>query len=302
MEMCEKKNDKKHKNIDDTLEKLEREFSKNLNLTASHVHGKNILAKLKRRESLSEEQKKWLVCIAENYIEWKKENEELKEYDDDTITKRVEYLNEYKKIIKNAPFSAQSKFQSTVLEEFMYYLFRDYVEEKNKNSKNKLVLGGIRAYTNLYFSPKNLDDFLKKPNMRINEKDQDFAIYRKIHLSADTENRDINVPVVAIECKTYIDKTMLEGAIATAEKIKNGNPHCLFSVVSEWYEVDTNVDPAYSRIDQIYILRKERRRKHGESNPISADVVIKLFKDVKEHLNRDWSDIDKKIKEKGVVL
>jgi len=152
-----------------------------------------------------------------------------------------------------------------------------------------------------HFAPKNLNDFLKTPSMRVNEKDQDFAIYRDILIKADDEEKVINVPVVSIECKTYIDKTMLEGSIATAEKIKNGNPHCLFIVVTEWYDVSYDVDPAYSRIDQIYVLRKQRR-KSSNVNPINFDVVQDLFHFVERHLERNWSDVREKVNKEGKVL
>ena len=104
----------------------------------------------------------------------------------------------------------------------------------------------------------------------------------------------MNVPVVSIECKTYIDKTMLEGSIATAEKIKSGNPYCLFLVVTEWYDVSYEVDPAYSRIDQIYVLRKQKR-KANKNNPINYTVVNDL-------LERDWSNIEQKLTETGKIL
>jgi len=118
---------------------------------------------------------------------------------------------------------------------------------------------------------------------------------------ADEECRAINVPVVSVECKTYIDKTMLEGSIATAEKIKMGNPHCLFLVVTEWYEVSYEVDPKYSRIDQIYVLRREKRRV-ATRHPIYSEVVIDLFDTVHAHLERDWSRIEEKMTREGKIL
>ncbi len=277
-------------------------FEKNLN--KSQVHGRNILAKLKRFESLNDKQKEKIINIVlPAYEKWKRINETLKGYTEEIVKKRVQSLNEYKNKIELVEFSAQTKFHSSVIEEFLYYLFKDLINGLNNLSqeKQKIALGGIRAYTNLYFAPENLKSFIKKPYMRINVKDQDFAIYKKIKITADGESKEVNVPVVSIECKTYIDKTMLEGSIATAEKIRNGNPYCLFLVVSEWYDVSYEVDPAYSRIDQIYILRKEKR-KTKESNPIDFDVVNDLFNFVKNHLERDWSKIEEKLLKEGKIL
>ena len=161
----------------------------------------------------------------------------------------------------------------------------------------KIFIGGITAYSNLYFAPKNVHEFIKSPNMKINEKDQDFAIYRPVSVRTEEEEREINVPVVSIECKTYIDKTMLEGSIATAEKIKNGNPYCLYLVATERYAVSYDVDPAYSRIDQIYVFRK-----CYSDNPIDYHVVNAFFNHVKLHLKRDWSNIEKKLTNEGKIL
>lgn len=248
----------------------------------------------------------YLSIVFPAYQTWVGANEAYG-YSPDVLQKRVEALNPYKGVVGQAPFSAQSKFHSTVLEEFLYYVFRDLLAEINEQAEEpsgagqRMDIGGTRAYSNLYFAPENFQAFLWSPRMRVNEKDQDFAIYRRVEIRADGESRTIHVPVVSVECKTYIDKTMLEGSIATAEKIKMGNPYCLFIVVTEWYDVSYEVDPKYSRIDQIYVLRREKRRAESP-NPIQYKVVLDLFGLVRDHLQRDWSRIEEKVAREGKVL
>ncbi len=272
-------------------------------LTGAQTHGRNILTKLRQH---GEKAGDVLVSVVRAYREWVEQNQ-IRGYTPDVIQRRVEALNRYKESVANAPFPPQSKFHSSILEEFLYYLFRDLLDEINRSATEEetvsqaIGVGGIRAYSSLYFAPENLPAFLRSPRMRIHEKDQDFAIYRRVEIQADGERRSVNVPVVSIECKTYIDKTMLEGSVATAEKIKMGNPYCLFIVVTEWYDVSYEVDPKYSRIDQIYVLRREKRRS-STSSPIHADVVIDLFALVRDHLGRDWSQIEEKVKREGKVL
>lgn len=270
------------------------------NLKPAQVHGRNILTKLRRSED-------WecLADVIRAYQKWVQENE-VYGYTSEVIRTRVEALNRYKLTVEGVPFSAQSKFHPSVLEEFLYYLFRDLLQEMNQEAQaaeeaQPMDIGGIRAYTNLYFAPENFQAFLRSPSMRINEKDQDFAIYRSVLVQADGERKTLYVPVVSIECKTYIDKTMLEGSIATAEKIKMGNPYCLFVVVTEWYDVSYEVDPKYSRIDQIYVLRREKRRTENP-HPIQHEVVLDLFGLVRDHLQRDWSRIGEKVAREGKVL
>ena len=277
------------------------------NIDKIHVHGSNILTKIKNTKFSKNDKEDELNFILSQYKEWFEKNEQLIGYTNEIIEKRVKWLNDYKAVIKNIDYTAQSKFHSSVLEEFLYYLFRDLLKDimNSGNVDNKKIqkisIGGIRAYSNLYFAPKDILNFMQTSNMKINVKDQDFSIYRKVILRADDEQKTINVPIVSIECKTYIDKTMLEGSIATADKIKNGNPYCLFLVVTETYDVSYEVDPAYSRIDQIYVFRKAKRRSN-DNNSIDYLVVQDLFDFVKTHLLRDWSNIEKKLKQEGKIL
>lgn len=270
------------------------------NLKPAQVHGRNILTKLRQKENWER-----LSGVIQAYQEWAQENE-MRGYAPEVIRARVDALNRYKLAVEGVPFSPQSKFHPSILEEFLYYLFRDLLEEMNREGQSTetahlIDIGGIRAYSNLYFAPENFRAFLRSPSMRVNEKDQDFAIYRRVLIQADSERRTLFVPIVSVECKTYIDKTMLEGSIATAEKIKMGNPYCLFIVVTEWYDVSYDVDPKYSRIDQIYVLRREKRRAENP-NPIQYEVVLDLFRLVQEHLQRDWSRIEEKMTREGKVL
>ena len=199
-------------------------------------------------------------------------------------------------------FSSQSKLRPSILEEFVFILFRDYVNDliDRFDADSIINSGSAKAYTNLFFRAKDFQEFIKAPQIGVNQKDQDYSIYRELSISIDGKNTKIKIPVVAVETKTYIDKTMLDSIIATAEKLKNGTPHSKFIAVTESYEVDKNVDPAYSRIDQIYVLRKSNNR--DSWNQISEDVVFRLFNDVKDHIERPWSDIETKMKKEGVIL
>ncbi len=268
------------------------------------IHGKNILAKINSKTKIH-----ILEKVIPHYNEFKSINNDLIGYDDQIIKDRVECLNSYyEKLESNnydSEFTSQSKFRPTILEEFMFYLFRDYLEEKKNEIGNEanqvLKLGSPKAYSNLYFKAKNIADFINSPQIGINQKDQDFAIYRTLELKIDNKVFQTNIPIISIENKTYIDKTMLEGSIATAEKIKSGNPYSFFCIVTESYDVSFDVDPAYSRIDQIYVLRKSKRSE-SSNQPIHPDVVIKLFKDSKEHFEKDWSDIENKMRNFGQII
>jgi len=277
------------------------------------VHGKNIIAKLNKYSKLSAKQKKLMPLIVKKYNEWSKANNALVGYRKTDIEKRVSSVSKYKKFVEQVDFKAQSKFHSSVLEEFVYYLFKDLIKDMNEKIRknetyHEIKIGGTKAYCNIYFCPKNIKDFLINPSIKSNVKDQDFTIYREVLLEADGKKEtrvNINVPVVSIEAKTYIDKTMLEGSIATAEKIKNGNPYCLFIVIAETYDVSLEVDPAYSRIDKIYILRKQKspgKKDSKKLNPINSKVTVNVFNKVKNHLEKNWSNVKQKLEKDGEII
>ena len=170
-----------------------------------------------------------------------------------------------------------------------------------EDSEDVLGSGAVKAYSNIYFKAKNFKDFIKSPEIGVNEKDQDYAIYRTFDISINKASpMQIRIPAIAIEAKTYIDKTMLDSIIATAEKIKSGNPHTRFIAVAERYDVSFAVDPAYSRIDQIYVLRKSMRK--SEWIDIDENVVWRMVEETIKHLERPWSDIETRIKEDGVII
>lgn len=269
-------------------------------------HANNIFVKW-NDSKLTKKQKEALLNIVQKYYIYLKSNMDIKGFSDSDITERVKHLNKYYNYYNengyDYVFTSQGKFRSTILEEFMYILFKDYIEFlkiKYKDDSNSIHGGAAKSYTNLYFTSTNFENFVKAPTIEINVKDQDFAIYREFDLRINEKTKRLKIPIVAIEDKTYIDKTMLEGIIATAEKIKNGNPYSLFIAVAENYDVDLNVDPAYSRIDQIYVLRKcKRKEAWADIDPV---VVIKLFNEVKKHIERPWSDVESKMRNEGVII
>ncbi len=266
------------------LEKKQIEFLKNIDKNC--IHGKNIFAKRNKNEIniFYEKYKKFYNLMQSNNIQKKiKEFISYKEF----VKKNNMYENQKLK------FSAQSKLESSIIEEFLFHLFKEFI------SKN-INVGSVKAYNNLYFSPLKFENFKKENYIKINQKNQDFAIYKNVELSDNINKYCLSVPVVSIECKTYLDKTMLEGSIATAEKIKSGNPHCKFFILTETYEVDYKVDPSTSRIDNIFVIKKGGRRERN--NKFSCDVIYSLYQEVKKHLTRNWSDIENKIKTLGIIF
>lgn len=112
------------------------------------------------------------------------------------------------------------------------------------------------------------------------------------------ENSDLqsfDMPAIAIECKTYLDKTMLESCSTTGEQLKKNNPNALYIVVAERLKLSEAVNLKNCKIDQIYILRKQKNTDREDrfldgyiANPIYEDVVFHLFAMVRDYLAADW--------------
>lgn len=273
------------------------------------VHGDNLEQKehhpQKYRDDIS---RKYLKEIRPAYDVWKRNNLSLigpirKATDEDfkIITKRVELFNEYKNFLDQQKYAEQfdsrSNLHSSALEEFMYYLFGDLVKDYSKHA----LIGKSHAFKDIFFRSNNYLDMITSPHSMIEKKDHDFVIGVKINAlfqcdgMKKKEGQDFDIPAVAIECKTYLDKTMLEGASTAAEQLKNRNPNAIYYVVAERLKLTEAVNLKKYKVDQIYILRKQkntdREYRYAEdyvSNPIYADVVWHLFESVRNYLSTDW--------------
>ena len=274
-----------------------------------YVHGDNLTQKENHKTKyLDADSRQYLVEIREKYDEWRKSNEELKgpfveksENDAEILEERVKLFNDYKDIIDQQhyaeKFDSRSNLHSSILEEFIYYLFKDLVSEFSDNA----LIGKARAFKDIFFQARSYKEMVEKPCAQIEIKDHDFVIGVNIKAdmkcegSDDSQTETLHVPAVAIECKTYIDKTMLEGSSTAGAQLLSRNPNAMYVVVSEWLKLTDKVNLKKYQVDQIFVLRKQKntdrefRYDEGyEKNPIYPDVVEALFEMVREHLTNTW--------------
>ncbi len=276
---------------------------------SNFVHGDNLLQKethpKKYRDALS---RQYLAEIRAQYETWKRANLELngpsKDVSDDDyslIQQRVALFNAYKDFIDQQQYATQfdsrSNLHSSALEEFMYYLFRDLAAAFSETA----LIGKSRAFKDLSFRSDNYHGMLTSPGALLEVKDYDFVIGATIDAAfkckgvEHTETESFDMPAVAIECKTYLDKTMLESCSTTGEQLKKNNPNALYIVVAERLKLSEAVNLKGCKIDQIYVLRKQKNTDREDrflegyiANPIYADVVWHLFTTVRDYLCADW--------------
>ena len=273
------------------------------------VHGNNLEQKEKHQTKYRDaDSRRYLVEIRERYNQWKSANEELVgptadagANDSEIIAERVRLLNDYKEFLDQQhyaeKFDSRSNLHSSVLEEFMYYLFRDIV----RGISTTALIGKSHSFKDVFFRAPSYKEMVKTPHALVEIKDHDFAIgasfkaTMKCEGSVTAEEHNWDIPAVAIECKTYLDKTMLQDVSTAAEQLKQKNPNAMYIVVAEWLKLTESVNLKKYKIDQIYVLRKQKNTDREfrydagyQKNPIYADVVEHCFNSVREFLTADW--------------
>jgi hypothetical protein len=86
---------------------------------------------------------------------------------------------------------------------------------------------------------------------------------------------------------------MLDECSGTAARVKAATPYCLYVVVAEYLKMD-DCRPELSKIDEIYVLRKQRNSERlavgFKPNPIDSILVWDLHEMVAKHLSKIWWD------------
>ncbi|MBI4160263.1 Bpu10I family restriction endonuclease [Candidatus Wolfebacteria bacterium] len=265
-----------------------------------YIHGLNI-----KNKRLKSGYPKILDEIENKYTNWVNATEKLSSENKKELSTKVALLNDYSDYIISVAehFKFQDKLGSSVVEEFLFLLFRDIPGLKEDLSNDLLFMGQADAYLNLSFAPRNLQDFIKNPGIYINRKNQDFTISKKVGCIFNTngteEKVELIVPAVAIESKAYIPKTMFDQVAYEAMRLKEGNPFALCIIVAEQNALSNDVNLKNTKIDEVFILRKQKRSKIRK--PIDPVVVNDLYNFVKSYLNADWFD-NKKATERGRLI
>jgi len=264
---------------------------------SNYIHGSNIEAKL--QSSKYHEVLAILDELHARYIVWKDNMEALNSESERGILRKVELLNEYKNYVDEIAakhVDPHDKLASSVIEEFLFHLFRDIPSVKSSSGEGLIFMGQAEAYTDMSFAPRSFMDFSENPGVYINRKTQDFTISKMVKCVFETNGKKqiagFAVPAVAIECKAYIPSTMLGQSAYEANRLKQGNPYALFLIVAEQNALSDDINLKNSPIDEIFILRKEKRiqgkKRIERRKPIDCEIVKELYEFVKEHLNKEW--------------
>ena len=243
-----------------------------------------------------------LALVYKHYKEFLEKTKDITVLDETGVKDLVRAFNNYRlavlEPIESRKNSGQENIRSSMLEEFFCHLFIDVIKESLVEVPDNLFLGKANSFVDLTFSPSSFKEIFLEPNPYFHSKDQDFVLGVSLGVTIQAEKKsysqEIIIPVVAIECKTYIERNMLDSCSGTASRIKSAMPYCIYIVASEYMKLKDEL-PELSDINEIYILCKAsnsdrlRNRKNGvDPHKIDEDLIIDLFNKIKGHLNSIW--------------
>jgi hypothetical protein len=154
----------------------------------------------------------------------------------------------------------QLKLDNTVIEEFLPRLLFRSLDLGGKG----LVLGPGETFAGLTFG-SSLAAQGHGGRAIIRTKEQDFIVGKRLFLMASfdrdfdrAEHMESCLGYVCAECKTNLDKTMFQEAVATSRDLKVAVPASLYFLVCGYLDM-TPVSIAPTHIDDVLIVRKAKR-------------------------------------------
>ena len=205
------------------------------------------------------------------YQNWMTELEVIEQGKADTVEKLVEATNRYKRFIElDLIFDSsdnflyrqkgQLKLDNTILEEFLpQVVFRSL-----RGIDDSFELGPRDTFSGLSFL-SSIGNPGSGGEPTIRTKNQDFILGKRLYLKSsfypefqDYKQIQSHLGYVCAECKTNLDKTMFQEAVATSRDLKIAVPGSLYFLICEFLDM-TPVSIISTQIDDVLIVRKTKR-------------------------------------------
>jgi hypothetical protein len=205
------------------------------------------------------------------YNQWIQALESVEQGQPDTVEKLVEVTNQYKRFVElDLIFDSQDNFlyrqkgqlklDNSILEEFLPQV----IYRSLKGIDNTFEVGPKKTFAGLSFlSSLGNPGIGGEPTLRT--KNQDFVLGKKLYLKTSFDSQftssklvESYLGYVCAECKTNLDKTMFQEAVATSRDLKLAVPSSLYFLVCEFLDM-TPVSITATQIDDVLIVRKSKR-------------------------------------------
>ncbi len=235
-------------------------------------HASNLLRKLSLPAAKSTKWLRAFETIIPDYIRFHNSKIKKSGHPKSPYYKIVHNVNKYLETLRTPEcniFSHQSDFCSSVIPEFFYVLFSNLV--KKVCSKCEVSAQRDLIVECMFDSTEGGRAIFKR-------KIVDTTIYlpAKFEFSGKIQN-DFCIPLLAMEIKTNMDKNMISGIEHAVESLKRTFPKCLYFAVCEFADFDIKKQNyASTKIDEIFILRKQKRSKMRRGQAIQK-IDLKLI-------------------------
>ena len=205
------------------------------------------------------------------YQQWIKALESVTPGQADTVEKLVEENNRYQRFIElDLIFDSsdnflyrqkgQLKLDNTILEEFLPQL----IYRSLRGIDESFEIGPRNTFSGLSFL-SSLGNIGQGGEPSLRTKNQDFVLGKKLYLKTAFDSGFHNYKLleshlgyVCAECKTNLDKTMFQEAVATSRDLKIAVPASLYFLVCEFLDM-MPVSIISTQIDDVLIVRKNKR-------------------------------------------
>lgn len=280
-------------NENDVSETAEDEAQPPSPLTSTPHYDK--LRELLNNHKLPDEDRESVDAAIERYDEWISAMGAIASEGDDKVRELVAEANRYKRFLEleviwdsEADFlfrqRGQLKLDNSIIEEFLPRLVDPAIIPA---LAGKAYEAGPRTTFSAAYFVTTLATPAKGAGLQIRRKDQDFTVSRAAYLqssfdsafpAADTVTHKIYLAFVAAECKTNLDKTMFQEAIATAHDLKVAVPGSRYYLVCEWLDMKP-ISTGATDIDEVIILRGKR---------LAANIRSRFASSIARKEQRDW--------------
>ena len=250
-------------------ERREHKMTKELPaLPTPHMDKLNALLKNKRLPAADRPRVEQAIV---RYGEWIDALGKVKPGLKGTVAKLVAATNEYKRYIEldliyDSPENflyrqkGQLKLDNTILEEFLPQL----VCRALPLPDGSYEVGPRKSFAGLSFL-STLSNQGDGGRASLRTKDQDFVLGRPLFITTSFEKdgstgetMESYLGYVCAECKTNLDKTMFQEAVATSRDLKIAVPSSLYFLICEFLDM-TPVSITSTHIDDVLIVRKAKR-------------------------------------------
>jgi len=240
-------------------------------------HCSNLLRKLELPGAITPGWQSAFDILIPKYIGLRKtiiDNDIETEIYKELVNKTNDYMATLRSDICNV-FSHQSDFISSVVPELFLLIFRNIssvccIDYEVTSQKDLIVECMFDSYEGgrMILKKKRVDVMVALPG--------------ELKFKGEV-NSDFCIPIIAMEIKTNMDKNMISGIEHSVESLKRTFPNCLYFAISEYSDFAIeNQNYSATYIDELFILRKQKRSEIRRGGAISNDIGIDLIESIVE--------------------